>query len=122
MISLNLFDFVLKRGETLIDFGSLILNNPDQIKKIDLSLWYRYHLLLAGIKMVFNEFPIGIGWENFRYKVPQYSSYVMNYGPHNTYIGLIAEIGLFGLFAITWFIGELWRSASWNYKVIKDEN
>lgn len=103
-------DLIAARTRTVVEFAQLLGKEPAQARQVDLSLWYRFQLLQAGVKMAFNRFPIGVGWENFRYQVTQYSDEVRQQGAHNTYIAVAAELGLPGLIALIWLLWALWRT------------
>jgi O-antigen ligase len=106
----GVFGLVSARAKTVIDFLHLLEEEPGRAREVDLSLWYRFQLLHAGIKMAFDKFPLGVGWENFRYRVTRYSQGVPEQGAHNTYVAIAAELGLPGLVALVWLFWLLWRS------------
>ncbi len=106
----GVLDLVAARVRTVVEFARLLEEEPGQARQVDLSLWYRFQLLQAGIRIAFDNFPLGVGWENFRYRVTQYSAEVREQGAHNTYIAVAAELGLPGLIALAWLLWTLWRS------------
>ena len=97
----GILDLAAARTMTIIEFMQLLGEKPGQARQVDLSLWYRFQLLQAGVRMTFDEFPLGVGWENFRYRVNRYSEEVREQGAHNTYLAVAAELGLPGLIALT---------------------
>lgn len=106
----GILESVASRAGTLAEFVQLLRHDPEQARQVDLSLWYRFQLLRAGIKMAFEMFPMGVGWENFRYQVTQYSDEVRPQVAHNTYVAVAAELGLPGLLALAWLLWALWGS------------
>jgi O-antigen ligase len=106
----GVFGLVSARAKTVIEFLHFLEEEPGRAREVDLSLWYRFQLLHAGIKMAFDKFPLGVGWENFRYRVTRYSQGVPEQGAHNTYVAIAAELGLPGLVALVWLFWLLWRS------------
>jgi O-antigen ligase len=71
IITGGVIDLMLTRAGTVIEFTQLLRMDPEQARQVDLSLWIRFQLVQAGIKMAVDKFPLGIGWENFRYYVDQ---------------------------------------------------
>lgn len=108
----GVLDLVAARASSVMEFAQLLREEPAQARQVDLSLWYRFHLLQAGIRMAIDKFPFGIGWENFRYQVTRYSAEVVEQGAHNTYVAVAAELGLPGLIALAWLLCALWKSTS----------
>jgi len=108
----GILDLIAVRTRTVIEFAQLVREEPGQASQVDLSLWYRFQLLRAGIRMAFDRFPLGVGWENFRYRVTQYSEGVPEQGAHNTYVAIAAELGLPGLIVLAWLLWGLWRSTA----------
>lgn len=106
----GVLDLIAARARTVVEFAQLLGEEPGQARQVDMSLWYRFQLLRAGIKMALDRFPMGIGWENFRYQVTHYSGEVRPQGAHNTYVAVAAELGLPGLIALAWFLWALWGS------------
>jgi hypothetical protein len=79
----------------------------------DLSIVYRYKALIGGWNMILAKFPAGVGWENFRFVLPEYvDSAVPNMVAHNTYLAGVAELGLPGLIALVGFLSIIYRHAS----------
>jgi len=108
----GVLDAATSRIGTISEFARALAENPAQARQVDLSLWYRFHLFQAGIEMAMDRFPLGVGWENFRYRVTQYSDEVREQGAHNTYVAVAAELGLLGLLALVWLLWALWKSTS----------
>lgn len=104
----GIVDLVASRAKTVVEFGRLLREAPGQAYLVDLSLWYRFQLFQAGIRMAIDKFPLGVGWENFRYSVTQYSAEVREQGAHNAYVAVAAELGLPGLISLTWLLLLLW--------------
>jgi O-antigen ligase len=111
----GVFDKVSARARSIVEFAQLLGEQPSQARQFDLSLWYRFQLVPIGIRMAFDRFPLGVGWENFRYQVTQYSADLprQGSGAHNTYITVAAELGLPGLIASAWLLWSLWVSTGY---------
>lgn len=118
----RIFDLAVARTATLAKFMELLRGNPQVASQFDLSLWYRFQVLQAGIKMILDKFPFGVGWENFTYQVIQYSDEIPSYGsgPHNTYIAVAAELGLPGFIALVMLLWTLWFSTNRLSKIEHD--
>lgn len=123
MIGTGIFDMVLARTGTVINFAQFIRSGAVRSYQEDLSSWYRFNIFLAGINMAIDKFPLGVGWENFRYYVTQYSSAkILEQGAHNTYIAVVSELGLPGFIALTWLFWALWVSSSRSCKAAKGQH
>jgi len=109
------------RLSTLHEFTNSLIESPTQAMKVDQSLWYRFQLLVAGSRMAFDAFPLGIGWENFRYQITQYSDWILPLGPHNTYVGIAAELGLPGILVLLMILVGLWKSTSASGRITNDK-
>ncbi|MBC7220191.1 O-antigen ligase family protein [Candidatus Bipolaricaulota bacterium] len=116
----GLLTLATSRAGTLAEFVQLLGKDPGQARQLDLSLWYRFQLLRAGVKMAFDKFPIGVGWENFRYQVTRYSEEVPEQGAHNTYVAVGAELGLPGILSLAWLLWALWGSTSRLCRIAQD--
>lgn len=120
-IGKGLLDLLAARIGTVAEFVQFLREETGQARQADLSLWNRLQLLQAGIKMVLDRFPTGVGWENFRYVVTQYSDEVPSQGAHNTYVAVAAELGLPGVIALGWLLWALWGSTSRVSRIAQSE-
>lgn len=109
---LELMEKIVSRATTLIDFTRFLHSDFSVAVQIDLSLWYRLNVALGGLRMAGAYFPLGVGWENFRYRIPEFSTGLPQLGAHNTYIAAIAELGLPGTVALILFFWIQWRRVS----------
>jgi O-antigen ligase len=112
-------DLILTRAATAIEFAQNMKMGSGMTRQVDQSSWIRLQLIQVGIKMFIDNFPLGIGWENFRDSVSQYAPELRGFVAHNTYISVSAELGLPGFIAYIWLIMILWRIAAHIYKVAK---
>lgn len=111
-IGSGITELVASRTSTLATFYQSVVEDPASANQVDLSLWYRVQLILAGIRMTILRFPLGVGWENFPYYVRMYSDEVLPQVAHNTFVSASSELGLFGLIAIGWLMLCLWKSVN----------
>lgn len=116
----GILKLVAFRVGSLVNFVHVLWHEPKQARQLDLSLWYRFQLLRAGVKMAFDKFPIGIGWENFCHQITRYSEEAPELGAHNTYVVVAAELGLPGLIALAWLLWALWESTGRLCKIAPD--
>jgi O-antigen ligase len=104
---------VARTSSSFKEVRGLLQSGPSQSPLTDLSIVYRYKALIGGWNMILAKFPAGVGWENFRFVLPEYvSSPVPNMVAHNMYVTVVAELGLPGLIALAALLFVLYRYTS----------
>jgi O-antigen ligase len=75
---------------------------------------FRLHYYLDGLKTFAKSFPFGVGLNNYKEGVLRYKTERAFYAsdPHNIYIRAVAELGVFGLLFIGFFIYVAWKIIS----------
>jgi O-antigen ligase len=108
----NIITLLAERTKTLIEFTRVVKDQTGVYGEVDLSLWYRLNLLIGGISMALDKFPLGVGWENFYSMIDIYVPGLPERGAHNTYIAIASELGLPGVIAFSLLLYSLLTSIS----------
>ena len=82
--------------------------------KADSSIGQRSALILGGIEMIEDSFPLGVGATNYRlYSMDYANRLTRGLIAHNTYIDVFAEAGLAGITAFLGALFVIYRSLKW---------
>lgn len=90
--------------------------------KADNSIGERSQLIIGGIKMIEDSFPLGVGPGNYRLYSMDYANR-LEHGmiSHNGYIDVFSEAGLFGFACFSLALVSLFRSVRWRGRRLKSD-
>mgnify|MGYP001053538204 CR=1 FL=1 len=116
------FEKILLRFNTMSGFiGNL--NKPLYLAQNYPSLWQRYYILKDGWHMITRNFFTGVGLGNFMTEYPKYSyTFHKVRCAHNTYIGVMGELGIFGIIVFLAIIFLAWGNLKLAKIIFKEES
>ena len=83
---------------------------------VDHSTSSRWDLWAGGARMM-QEYPLGIGLNQWKRKIGGYMDYYVNLDAHNFYVLITAEAGIIGAISIGWLMFVLFRFGHRNIKM-----
>lgn len=104
---------ILIFGLTYIDFGKfdLLLNAMNRFESNNTAN-HRLDSWIAGLNLIHNHFLTGIGMNEYANNIMKYSTIYLDPGsraPHNVYLAMIAENGIFIFILFIFFIFSIFR-------------